>query len=344
MFLKHFLVFFVIALALTAVVVVGWYQSAVHYRAPQDKTLTVPAGDSVSVIANHLQQAGLIKSELAFKIYLKLSGQTGLQAGDYDFKTGDDLKVLAKRLTLGQVNDRERVILIKEGMSVKEILKYLADNRLLNENCQPLFTAYVSELPDSLRVYDFWQDAPTRVDSEGFIFPDTYRVFKDATCRDLLNKAFANFNYKVDESLRAEIKRQHKTLLQVLTMASLLEKEVRSEKDMKIVSGIFWRRLTSGQRLESCATLAYILGENKPQYTAEDTQIDSPYNTYRHDGLPPTPIGNPGLTAIRAAVYPTETDYNYFLSRPDTGATVFAQTYEEHLANKRHYLQTTNNK
>lgn len=108
---------------------------------------------------------------------------------------------------------------------------------------------------------------------------------------------------------------------------------------MKIVSGIFWDRIANGQRLESCATLAYILGESKPQYTLADTQINSPYNTYRNDGLPPTPINNPGLKAIRAALYPTKTDYNYFLSRPDTGETVFSKIYQEHLANKAKYLK-----
>jgi UPF0755 protein len=122
-------------------------------------------------------------------------------------------------------------------------------------------------------------------------------------------------------------------------MASIIQKEVTSEADMKTVSGIFWNRIKSGQGLESCATLAYILGVNKPIYSLEDTQIDSPFNTYRNQGLPPAPISNPGAQAIIAAVYPDETDYVFFLSRPDTGETVFSRTYEEHLANKDKYLR-----
>jgi len=108
---------------------------------------------------------------------------------------------------------------------------------------------------------------------------------------------------------------------------------------MKIVSGIFWDRIKNGQPLESCATLAYILGQNKPQYSIEDTKTDSPYNTYLILGLPPSPISNPGLQAIKAAIYPEYTKYNYFLNRQDTGETIFSVDYDEHLRNKAKYLK-----
>ena len=108
---------------------------------------------------------------------------------------------------------------------------------------------------------------------------------------------------------------------------------------MKIVSGIFWQRIKNNQALQSCATLAYILGINKPQYSWQDTKIDSPYNTYLHRGLPPTPISNPSLKAIKAAIYPEYTDYNYFLSDPKTSKTIFSKTYAEHLRQQRKYLK-----
>ncbi|MDP2736501.1 MAG: endolytic transglycosylase MltG, partial [bacterium] len=136
-----------------------------------------------------------------------------------------------------------------------------------------------------------------------------------------------------------EIKKQNKTIFEIVTMASIIEKEVRSTDDMKIVSGIFWNRIKNGQGLESCATLAYILGVNKPQYSVEDTKIDSPYNTYKYRGLPPGPIANPGFNAINAAVYPENTNYNYFLSDPETGKTIFSKILDEHNANKYKYLK-----
>lgn len=327
------------AVALGLLFLLASYVRGVNYRTPHDRQFSVKSGDSVAMIGANLASAELIKSELVFKAYIKLHKQTKLLAGDYFFPQGSRLSDIVKRLARGEAVFAENDVLIKEGLNLKEIGLLLKDKRLLSDDCDKLFAMYVSNLPAEFKKYDFLREAPTRVDLEGFIFPDTYRVFADANCQDLLLKALDNFDKKIDADLRAEIKRQGRRLYDVLIMASLLEKEVRSEADMKIVAGIFWDRIKNGQRLESCATLAYILGENKPQYTLADTQIDSPYNTYRNDGLPPTPINNPGLKAIRAAIYPTKTDYNFFLSRPDTGATVFSVTYQEHLANKARYLK-----
>jgi UPF0755 protein len=185
---------------------------------------------------------------------------------------------------------------------------------------------------------DFLKDAPADADLEGFLFPDTYRVFKNATAEDIVQKLLDNFNDKLTLDLRTDIAKQGKSIFDVITMASIIEKEVKSPEDMKIVSGIFWQRTGDSYPLESCATLAYILGVNKKQYTYEDTKINSPYNTYQNAGLPPGPICNPGLAAIQAAIYPQTTDYHYFLTRPDTGATIFSKTYQEHLRNKAKYL------
>ena len=121
-------------------------------------------------------------------------------------------------------------------------------------------------------------------------------------------------------------------------MASILEREVKSDEDRAIVSGIFWKRLESNYPLESCATIAYILEIDKWRYSVEETRIESPYNTYLNVGLPPTPINNPGLSAIEAAVYPEYTDYNFFLTDPETGVTIFSKTFDEHNANKRKYF------
>jgi len=149
----------------------------------------------------------------------------------------------------------------------------------------------------------------------------------------------SNFDSKFTPEMRAEIENQGKTVYEIVTMASIIQKEVRSEKDMKMVSGIFWNRIKNGQALESCATLAYILGENKPQYTYEDTRIDSPYNTYMNRDLPPGPIANPGIEAIKAAIWPTDSNYNFFLSSSDGGETIYSRTFEEHVRNKEKYLR-----
>lgn len=187
--------------------------------------------------------------------------------------------------------------------------------------------------------YDFLRDKPKYVGLEGYLFADTYRFRPSSSPEEVVIKLLDNFGRQLNTKMRQDIENQGKTIYQIVTMASLLEKEVRSEKDMKIVSDIFWRRIKNGQRLESCATLAYILGKNKPQYSYEETRIDSPYNTYVNAGLPPGPIGSPSLKAIRAAIYPTSNNYNFFLTRPDNGETIFSRNFEEHKVNKAKYLQ-----
>lgn len=320
----------------------AWYYFGFAKTLPSDFKITIEQGTSVDQIASQLKEQGVIGSELAFKAYAKLSGLASkLQAGDYKLPEGLDGPSLMKLLTQGKASGQEKVVLIKEGMTNKEIEKYLSDNKLISDGS---FVARASilmkDLPEELKVkYSFLDMAPTKVDFEGYLFPDTYRLNKDDGGSELVTKMLDNFQSKVTPLMMADIKAQGKSLYEILIMASLLEKEVRGVADMKVVSGLFWNRIRDGQRLESCATLAYLLGENKPIYSIADTQIDSPYNTYRNDGLPPTPIGNPGLQAISAAIYPTASTYKYFLSRPDTGETVFATTYQEHLVNKNKYLK-----
>lgn len=228
----------------------------------------------------------------------------------------------------------EKVVTIIEGWNVKQIDKYLSEQGIKTEEDIADF-----KVKDYQSDYSFLADAPKNASLEGYLFPDTYRIFASTTADGIVRKMLSNFESKVSPEMMAEISRQKKTLHQVVTMASVVEKEVTSKNDMKIVAGIFWDRIKNGQPLQSCATLAYILGENKAQYSYEDTRIESPYNTYINKGLPAGPIANPGLNAISGTIYPTYTNYNYFLSRPDTKETVFSQTYEEHTANKQKYLK-----
>ena len=192
--------------------------------------------------------------------------------------------------------------------------------------------------------FSFLVDKPKSTDLEGYLYPDTYRVYASSTVKEIIFKMLSNFDEKLTPQMRADIKAQGKTLNEILTMASIIEKEApisyatSDNKDAKIISGIFWNRIKSGQALQSCATLAYVLGVNKEQYSEADTKIDSPYNTYRNPGLPPGPIANPGILAIEAAIYPTPSNYNYFLTPSGSSKIVYATTYDEHLRNKRKYL------
>lgn len=199
--------------------------------------------------------------------------------------------------------------------------------------------------PDWSARFTFLKDKPDCASLEGYLFPDTYRLFASSSAEEAVEKMLQNFDNKLTPELRAEIKAQGKTIFSVLTMASIIEKEAPinyNEKDndeARIISGIFWHRLKIGQRLESDATLSYLLKDNQPQHSGQELEVDSPYNTYRYKNLPPGPICNPGLVAIKAAIYPISTNYNYFLTTLTTGKVFYARTYEEHLNNKYQYLR-----
>jgi UPF0755 protein len=193
--------------------------------------------------------------------------------------------------------------------------------------------------------FDFLKDRPADKGLEGYLYPDTYRIFVDEAKPDeLIIRMLENFDKKLTTQMRADIAKQGKTIYEIITMASLVEKEAPinyatgDNKDAKIVAGIFWNRIEYGQALQSCASLAYVLGVNKPQYSTADTQIESPYNTYKYRNLPPGPVSNPGILAIEAAIYPTNTNYNYFLTPAGTKDMIYAATYEQHLINKNKYL------
>lgn len=296
-----------------------WYEARLSSASnnTNSETFIVATGASTAEIAKNLDKEKLISSSLAFKIYFYLHRSELILAGDYIIEPKTKTRDIIKQLIKGKVASRELSILIREGLNTKEINAYLKQSGFLSD--------------------DSFLKAAKKY--EGYLFPDTYRMYKNFSAEDLIAKMRNNFEKKLTPELRTAMNNSGHKPEDIIIMASLLEKEVRSEVDMKIVAGIFWDRIKINQALQSCASLAYILGVNKVQYSYEDTQIDSPYNTYKHPGLPPGSISNPGLKAIKAAIYPTKTDYNYFLNRPDTGETVFSKTLEEHNIAKAKYLK-----
>ena len=192
--------------------------------------------------------------------------------------------------------------------------------------------------------FDFLESKPENLSLEGYLFPDTYRVFASSSPEEIIYRFLSNFDKKLSPEIRAEIAKQGKTIHEIITLASIIEKEApiflqKNSEDAKIISGIFWNRLRIGMALQTDATLSYIFEDKKPSHSGEELKVDSPYNSYLYRGLPPGPIANPGLVAIEAAIYPTKTDYLYFLT-PIAGAEVYyAKTYAEHLNNKYKYLK-----
>jgi UPF0755 protein len=248
----------------------------------------------------------------------------------------------------------EETLTILEGWTVQDIGQYLARSEqwtsqdFLNDVGWPR-TDYRSQsklppLTDLSSRYAFLADKPDYYGLEGYLFPDTYRVYASSTIPEIVDKMLENFDHKLTAKMRVDIKSQQKTIYEIVTLASIIEKEApidyqkNDNREARIISGIFWNRLKIGQGLQSDATLSYIFNDNEPQHSGAQLEVNSPYNTYKYRDLPPGPICNPGLLAIEAAIYPIATNYYYFLTTPD-GQVYYARTYDEHLQNKYKYLK-----
>lgn len=293
-----------------------WYQVEVPLSHNNNEQIFyIEPGQGVNEIGANLKKANLIRNDWVFSTYVWLNKKTkNLQAGKYKLSPSMNIAQIVEKFIKGEVVKDWIKVTIPEGWTNQQIKKRLLGLGLINET---------DEIP---------------LDLQGYLFPDTYYFEQNTSIEEIIKKMRENFNQKITDDLKKEIKNQNRSLYEVLIMASILEKEVKSDDDRRIVSGIFWKRLENNYPLESCATIAYILGTDKWRYSYEDTRIKSPYNTYINPGLPPTPINNPGLSAIKAAIYPEYTDYNFFLTDPETGKTIFSRTLEEHNINKRKYF------
>ena len=287
----------------------------------------VEKGQSAEAIAENLKSAGLIKNPFIFRLYVFLAlGQYALKSGEYEFSPAMPIRDVADAIVIGGTN--EVLITIPEGFTLAQIEDRLVAAKLAKK--EEIDNFKFTAPPPILF------DKPKTASLEGYLFPDTYRFFKDAVLSDIIGKMVANLDVKITPELKLAIKNSNRDIFQILTMASLIEKEVKSDADRKLVSGILWKRLEAKVPLQVDATLVYITGR-KEIYDA-DKKINSLYNTYYYRGLPKGPIANPGLSAIKAAVYPQSSPYWYYLSAKD-GTTIFSKTLEEHNSNKTKYLR-----
>ncbi len=304
----------------------------------QPKLFVVEKGQGLLDIATNLEKEDLIKDKLFFQIYLTWQGKARqLQAGEYLLSPSMNIPEIAMKILAGS-NSQEKVTII-EGWTLRNIGRYFADKEFFS--AAALFSLTGAPMSNSPQDYslefDFLKDKPKNVSLEGYLFPDTYYV-KTKDPEEIIRKMLDNFDNKLTADLRMEIEKQNKTIFEIVTMASLIEKEVRTLEDKKLVSGILWKRLANRMPLQSCASIVYVLDKKTTKISREDTEIDSPYNTYKYPGLPLGPICNPGLESVLASIYPKESNYWYHLSTPE-GETIFSRNLEEHNIAKAKYLK-----
>ncbi len=310
-----------------------WNQSAAPYYSDK-KEISIKRGDSFLEIAQNLKTSGIIKSRLVFSSLVVFSGNfNSLKAGQYEFNPGTSVFGIIKKITKGDVlfGSDEIVVTIPEGLNMSEIILKLREAGFSDaakiENIKA--SAFVDKFPWLNLVNSRYNNL------EGFLYPDTYRFSKDASLSEVVERMLSQFESKTSQ-LRTRESLAGRNFYEILIIASILEKEV-PPADMPVTSGILWKRIKMDMPLQVDATLVYDLG--RPIKRADIDTLDSDFNTYKYKGLPPTPISNPGLAAIRAATYPQDSNYLYYLSRSSDKTTIFSKTFEEHDLARSKYLR-----
>jgi len=295
-----------------------------------EQEFVIKQGDPVGLIARNLQAAGLIKSADAFRDYLVYAGlDTAVQAGTFKLSPAQPPTTLASQLldpTPGDVN-----FIVLPGWRLEEIAAALPTSGLSIVPAQ-----FVRAALDPRYRSEY---LPEGVGAEGFLFPGEYVLPRATSADTLVTLLERNLELYLSNELKAGFKAEGLTVFGAVTLASIVQREAIQQDEMPIIASVFLNRLNAGMKLDSDPTVQYALGLGadgwwKNPLFAEDLQFDSPYNTYLYPGLPPGPIDNPSLAALRAVAHPAETPYYYFRAACDgSGSHVFSETYEEHLGN-----------
>ncbi|MEK9209368.1 MAG: endolytic transglycosylase MltG [Patescibacteria group bacterium] len=318
--------------------------------------VAIEDGTGLKEIASQLSEQKIIKYSETFRLVVQyVFGEKSVKAGDYFFKDSLSVFGVARRLTKGDYGIEQIKIVVPEGATIRNI-GFIFEN-LGMWQAEEFWEAAGFPAVDYREIKNFddlenppppkdfssitslLKDKPAYVSFEGYLFPDTYFFPKNITPEGVVIAMLKNFDKKIDEELRKKIKESGRSFFEILTAASIIEKEASEFSDRELISGILWKRLKDNMLLQVDAPFVYAVGKNTFQLTKKDLAMDSPYNTYRYKGLPLGPIANPGISAIKAALAPKESPYWYYLSDYD-GNVHFSEILKEHKAKKAEYLGT----
>jgi UPF0755 protein len=341
----------VAALALVAVGAGFWaFTYATELARPSDAgqpvIVSIFEGQSDSEVAQELESQGLIRSKLLFQGQVRLSGGA-LVPGTYTLRKGMSVPQIVDRVTGAAPAEAAQAeststapesfdITIPEGWRTEQIAEEYA--RLGGEGGAKAFLDAVATIDRSQ--FDFLADLPPDQSLEGYLFPDTYR-FNGRDPKVDVATMLTNFGEKYTPDMRERTKEMGLTIEQALTVASLVEREAKIPEERPTIADVYLSRWEQGWNLDADPTVQYVLGNAKnwwPALSGDDLYVDSPYNTYQHEGLPPGPIANPGFASIQAVLFPNDTPYMYFVAKGDSGEHAFAVTAEEQAANVEKYL------
>lgn len=345
-------------LAVLIVVLIGifllisnWYNYAIYNPKTNitEVDFKVEPGDTLVSIADSLEEAGIIKSKDALKIYLRLNSVDAvIKTGDYTFSGDIAIPKLIEVLEAGTFKPSTSIT-VQEGLLTEDVAE-IFDSELTTAGENKKFKS--SEFLDIVanpNGYDLSEEVanflsvakPSSKPLDGYLFPDTYSVDSEATAQDIVEMMVLNLKKRLEENQInvSGIKNNQEELsnfYEVLILASIIEREAGKNDDPSIISSVFHNRLATNYPLQADSTVNYVTGKNDAGALIADTKIDSPYNTYKYAGLTPTPINNPGIRSIKASLTPSDTKY-FFFWHSSTGQVYFAVTYEQHQANIRKY-------
>ena len=316
-------------------------------REDKPVTVTIYESDTMDDIIEKLYNNGLVRYRSLFRLYANISdAEEDIDPGIYDLNTRYDYHALVNMMSASSSRTVVEDVLIPEGYTCRQIFSLLEEKRICTAKDLAAYAAS-GELKD----YWFLENVERGQDYclEGFLFPDTYDFYKNSTPREVLEKLLDNFDYRFNEEMRAQVETLNAnvtgggyTVREVAIVASLIEKEAAAPSEAPAIAGVIYNRLFrwdgNPAYLNIDASIVYAL-DGKSDLTREDLQIDSPYNTYTHTGLTPTPIANPGLSSLQAALNPANHNYYYYVLNPETGMHTFSTTYEEHSANVAAYSE-----
>jgi len=322
-----------ITLVILFLVTIGMMTREVEYK---QSLVDIKKGSTTETIARNLKESKLIRSEIIFRALSKLNRYDGTyRYGVVEIESDMTFDEMAKVLQKGGLATNVKRFTIPEGYTIDEMIDKLEKENVINrEN----FLAALNGNYD----YEFLKDERNRTYKlEGYLFPDTYEIYENASEKDIIVKMLNRFDRMYKEEYKLRAKELGYTFDEIVTIASIIEKEVKKKDERKIVSGIIYNRLNINMKLEMCSTVQYLIEEKRSRLLFADLEIDSPYNTYMYAGLPKGPVGNPGEEAIKAALFPQANDYLFFTRKSiETGEHHFSTTLEEHNWAKTKYYNT----
>ena len=314
----------------------AWNEMQPLPKQEQAVRIDIETGTSIPTIADRLESNGIIKNALLFKGYLRYKNEgSKFQAGSYDFQPGMTYDEIILKLNTGDVVKEPTVrFTIPEGLTIEEIADKLSAEGIVDRDAflqAAKDTEAAGELPLGAKL-----EADTQHPLEGYLFPSTYEMKEGSTAQDIIDRLLAETEKRITAIPDWEAKMEARGLNvhELLTIASLIEREVVVDEERSLVAGVIYNRIQDGMQLQIDATVQYALDKPKERLYYKDLEIDSPYNTYRISGLPPGPIASPSTASIEAALSPEETEYLFYVTKKDGSQThLFAKTYAEHLQN-----------